>query len=176
MKALAALLIMVTAPVGAQEVNRYTGKVDPATGLTGPYDPQNPFARILRGELPRELLYENDLVMVIMPLTMIRPGHVLVIPKRQGARTLLELTPQEMQAVLVTAQKAARAQVKALGATGFSIQQNNGIDSFQHVFHPHFHVIPTAGPNQPARRDEDRNTRDELAAMAEKLRAAWPED
>ena len=175
---LAAAALLSTAPATAQQVNRYTGTVDPATGLTGPYDPANPFARLIRGETPRAAttVYEDAEVLVFMPLTMARPGHVLVIPKGLGARTLLDLTPDELRACLAAAQKAARAQVAAFGATGFTITQNNGIASNQHVFHPHFHVIPAYPQATPLRRDADRNTPEELAAAATLLRAAWPSD
>ncbi len=177
MKALAALLLLA-APAAAQEVNRYTGKSDPATGLTGPYDPENPFARILRGELPARdtTVFESDRVLVFMPLTMARPGHVLVIPKRLGARNLLDLTGDELRDCMAAVQRAARAQVSALGATGFTITQNNGISSNQHVFHPHFHVVPQFDPKLPSRPDEQRSTRAELVEMATRLRAAWPKD
>jgi histidine triad (HIT) family protein len=111
-----------------------------------------------------------------MPLTMARPGHVLVIPKRLGVRNLLDLTPDELRDCMAAVQRAARAQVKALGATGFTISQNNGISSNQHVFHPHFHVVPQFDPKLPSRPDEQRNTRAELVEMAAKLRAAWPKD
>lgn len=168
MKAVAALLLaMLVTPAGAQETAR---------GLTGAYDPQNPFARILRGERPASKVHEDATVLVLMPLTMAKPGHVLVIPKRLGVRNLLDLTPAELAACMVAAQKAGRAQIAALGATGFQIRQNNGGDAGQEVFHPHFHVIPFVGPDKALRPDADRNTREELDAMAARLRAAWPKE
>ncbi|MBN2973238.1 HIT family protein [Roseomonas aeriglobus] len=168
MKAVAALLLaMLVTPAGAQETAR---------GLTGAYDPQNPFARILRGERPASKVHEDATVLVLMPLTMAKPGHVLVIPKRLGVRNLLDLTPAELAACMVAAQKAGRAQIAALGATGFQIRQNNGGDAGQEVFHPHLHVIPFVGPDKALRPDADRNTREELDAMAARLRAAWPKE
>lgn len=163
-----ALLLLAAAPAAAQQT--------PATGLTGAYDPANPFARILRGERPASIVHEDADVVVLMPLTMVTPGHVLVIPRRTGARTLLDLTPRELTACMGAVQKAARAQVTALGATGFRVTQNNGADTGQEVFHPHFHVVPVTAPNHPRRPEADRNTRAELEAMAARLRAAWPKD
>ena len=171
------LLLALLAVAAAPQPNVYTGEIDPATGLQGPYDPRNPFARIIRGEMAGSdavTVYRDRHVLVIMPLTMMTPGHVLVIPRRLGVRNLLDLRPDELRACMVAAQKAARAQVKALGATGFKINQNNGITSDQHVYHPHFHVVPSFGPKQVYRRDADRNTRAELEAMASRLKAAWP--
>lgn len=165
--AAALLLVALPLPATVQE---------PARGLTGAYDPKNPFARILRSEAPASKVYEDKHVLVLMPLTMAKPGHVLVIPKRLGARNLLDLTPAELTACMVAAQKAGRAQMVALGATGFQIRQNNGSDAGQEVFHPHFHVVPFVGPDKALRPDKDRNTRDELDAMAARLRAAWPKE
>jgi HIT domain len=53
------------------------------------------------------------------------PGHVLVIPKRMGARNLLDLKPDELRDLLVTVQKVATAQRKGFCATGFKLIQNN---------------------------------------------------
>lgn len=146
----------------------------PARGLDGPYDPANPFAQILKGERAQSKVWEDDRVIVIVPLSMVTPGHVLVIPKAP-VRNLLEMTPPDMAAALSAARKAALAQRKALGATGFKIIQNNGESAGQSVFHAHFHVIPgydgaridltAPHPELPvAERD----------AMAARLRAAWP--
>jgi diadenosine tetraphosphate (Ap4A) HIT family hydrolase len=162
--------------VGASPALPRQQPAEPARGLSGAYDPANPFARIIRGEAPVSKVYEDRLVLVFMPLTMTKPGHVLVIPKRLGPRNLLDLTPEELAACMVAAQKAARAQMTALGATGFRIVQNNGADGGQDVFHPHFHVIPYVGSDRTPRPEGERNTRAELDAMAARLRAAWPKD
>ena len=154
---------------------RATYAADLPTGLDGDYDPHNPFAQIIRGELPASKVYDDADVLVITPLTMLTPGHVLVIPKRLGVRNLLGLTADEMRACLVAVQKAALAQRRALGSTGFRLHQTNGATSDQDVFHPHFHVIPSFGPSPAYRDTVDRNRREELDAMAAKLKAAWPE-
>ena len=73
-----------------------------------------------------------------MPLPeeeVVAPGHVLVVPKRLGARNLLDLKPDEMCAILATVQKAAIAQKNGLGATGFRVQQNNGLSGSQGAEH-----------------------------------------
>jgi histidine triad (HIT) family protein len=147
----------------------------PARGLDGPYDAGNPFAQILKGDRAQSKVYEDARVIVIIPLSAASPGHVLVIPKKP-VRNLLEMTPEDMAAALSAARKAALAQVKALGATGFKIVQNNGASAGQTVFHAHFHVIPSydgvkldlEGPRQTL-------TRDEMNAMGARLRAAWPQ-
>jgi histidine triad (HIT) family protein len=170
-RAAAGLVLLLAAPVAAAQQ-----PASSARGLIGTYDAKNPFARIIRGEAPASKVYEDATVLVLMPLTMAKPGHVLIIPKRLGARTLLDLTPAELTACLIAVQKAGRAQMAALGATGFQVRQNNGSDAAQAVFHPHFHVIPFVGPDKALRPDAEHNTRAELDAMAARLRAAWPKD
>jgi histidine triad (HIT) family protein len=87
----------------------------------------------------------------------------------------LDLKPDEMRDLLVAVQKAAIAQKKGLGATGFRVQQNNGLSSSQTVYHAHFHVIPSFGgkaPGTPAPRRKLPEA--EYNDIAAKLRAAWP--
>jgi histidine triad (HIT) family protein len=173
-KALAALLLLA-APAAGQQVPHASPGAD--TGLRGRYDSGNPFARTIRGELPAKefIVHEDSRVLVLVPLTMARPGHLLVIPKRLGARNLLDLTPAELRACMVTVQQAARAQIAALGATGFQVRQNNGLTGGQTVFHPHFHVIPAfASRDEPLRSEGEQDSPAVRAAMAARLRAAWP--
>lgn len=135
--------------------------------LEQPYDQNNPFARILRGELPGSRVYEDTQVIVLVPLEWEHPGHALVIPK-QSVRSLLDMTPSQMGHVLDVARQVALAQQRALGSTGFSIVQNNARN--QHVCHVHFHVIPNTPPE--ARRERGQEERD---AMAARLTAAFSE-
>ena len=147
------------------------------TGLEGKYDPQNGIAQVVRGEYQGvAIIFQDAHVVVFMPPDDVgAPGHVLVVPKRLGARNLLDLKPDEMRDLLVAVQKAAIAQKNGLGATGFRVQQNNGLSSSQTVYHAHFHVIPSfggKGPGTPAPRRKLPES--EYNAIAAKLRAAWP--
>lgn len=145
----------------------------PATGLDGPYDRSNPFAKIMRGELPVARVCEDREVLVFVPKDWVSPGELLVIPKRP-VRTLLGLRPGELERLMVVVQHAATAQRNALGSTGFQLVQNNGATSHQTVFHVHFHVIPSFG-RAPAASDfrADVSSADQMI-MAEKLSARWP--
>jgi histidine triad (HIT) family protein len=133
--------------------------------LNQPYERDNPFARILRGEIAASRVYEDRRVIVIMPLEWDHPGHALVIPKR-AVRSLFDMTPSEMGHALAVARRVGATQQRALGSTGFTIAQNNGRS--QHVCHVHFHVIPNT-PRAP----QDPVPREELDRMAERLRAAF---
>src|SRR5437660_7894919 len=179
---LSTLLLTQTKPLVGQQIPASelpTPGTD--TGVDGKYDPKNGIAQLIQDksvESAASKIFEDDRVLVFMPLPeeeVVVPGHVLVVPKRLGARNLLDLKPDEMRDLLVAVQKAAIAQKKGLGATGFRVQQNNGLSSSQTVYHAHFHVIPSFGgkaPGSPAPRRKLPEA--EYKEIAAKLKAAWP--
>ena len=105
------------------------------------YDPNNIFAKILRGELPCHKVYEDDRALAFLDIMPRAPGHVLVLPKAP-ARNLLDVEPADLAHVMQVAQKIAKASMKVFGADGITIQQFNESAGGQVVFHLHVHVIP----------------------------------
>jgi histidine triad (HIT) family protein len=110
--------------------------------LTGTYDEQNVFARILRGEIPAAKVWENDRVLVFMDVFPQSEGHALIISKVSKARNLLEVEAGVLAELAETARRVARAAAAALQADGVSILQFNGEAGGQTVFHLHLHVVP----------------------------------
>ncbi|MDI6623933.1 MAG: HIT family protein [Brevundimonas sp.] len=110
--------------------------------LHAPYDPDNIFARILRGEIPAVKVWEDDHVLAFMDVFPQSEGHVLIVSKTSTARTLLDIEPEVLARLAAATQRTARAVVKALRPEGFKIMQFNGEAGGQTVFHLHFHVIP----------------------------------
>jgi histidine triad (HIT) family protein len=108
---------------------------------TVPYDPNNIFAKILRGELPKIAVYEDEYTLAFMDIAPAVEGHTLVIPKEPG-ETLFDISPEAAAATIVTTQKVAAAVKKAMGVAGIMIAQLNGPESGQTVPHVHFHVLP----------------------------------
>ena len=105
------------------------------------YDPNNIFARILRGEIPCVKVYENDTTLAFMDVMPEGEGHVLVIPK-EPAENVLDLSAEGMTALMATTQKIAKAVDKALAPDGILLKQYNGAAAGQSVFHIHFHIVP----------------------------------
>ncbi len=105
------------------------------------YDPNNIFAKILRGEIPCIKLYEDAQTLAFMDIMPQAAGHALVIPKEQAV-TLFELSDEAVSAVMQTVRKIGNAQKKGLGAPGIVLMQLNGSEAGQSVPHFHFHVIP----------------------------------
>jgi len=110
--------------------------------LHGDYDPDNIFARILRGDMPAVKVWEDDDVLAFMDVFPQSEGHVLVVPKTSRARNLLEIEPEALARLAAAVQRTARAVERALRPEGISIMQFNGAAGGQTVFHLHFHVIP----------------------------------
>lgn len=105
------------------------------------YDSQNPFARILRGELPCVKVYEDAATLAIMDIMPQAPGHVLVLPK-EAAVELFGLSDEAAAACIRTTRKVAAAVKSAMGAPGIMVAQFNGSAAGQTVPHVHFHIVP----------------------------------
>jgi diadenosine tetraphosphate (Ap4A) HIT family hydrolase len=103
------------------------------------YDDSNIFARILRGEIPCEKLYEDDFALAFPDIRPAAPCHILVIPKGAyvsiadfGATACAEEITGFFRAVALVAQQAG------VEESGYRVISNAGPDSHQEV--PHFHV------------------------------------
>lgn len=105
------------------------------------YDNDNIFAKILRGKIPSEKLYEDDDTYVFMDIMPRADGHCLIIPKTP-CRNMLDATPEQLTACLKTVQKMGHAVMEAFGAEGVTVQQFNEAAGGQEVFHLHYHVLP----------------------------------
>ena len=88
------------------------------------YDPNNIFAKILRGELPSYKVYEDDKAIAFLDIMPRSPGHTLILPKA-SARNILDIGAEDLAHVMMTAQKIAKAAMKAFSADGITIQQFN---------------------------------------------------
>ena len=110
--------------------------------LHRPYDPDNIFAKILRGDIPAVKVWEDDHVLAFMDVFPQSEGHVLVISKTSTAPSLLEIEPEPLARLTAAVQRTARAVEKALKPEGFQILQFNGEAGGQTVFHLHFHIVP----------------------------------
>ncbi|GBQ43847.1 histidine triad nucleotide-binding protein [Komagataeibacter sucrofermentans] len=106
---------------------------------TGAYDPQNVFARILRGELPCRKVYEDEYALAFHDIAPKAPIHVLVIPK--GAYvSFADFSANASEAEIAGFTRAVGKVARDLGleAPGYRLVSNTGIEGGQEV--PHFHV------------------------------------
>ena len=109
--------------------------------LDGLYDPENIFAKILRGEIPCAKIYEDEHILSFMDAFPQTLGHCLVIPKAPS-RNLLDASGKTVGRLIGRTQKIATGVKEALSPDGIIITQFNGASAGQTVFHLHFHIIP----------------------------------
>jgi len=130
------------------------------------YDPNNPFAKILRGEFPCYKVYENDHVLAFLDIMPRVAGHTLVIPKAP-ARNILDISEEDYRHVGSAVRTVARAAKTAFAADGITVQQFNEHAGGQVVFHLHVHIMPRHNGDSllpPASRKEDAKVLEENAA------------
>ena len=99
------------------------------------------FCKIIAREIPSARVYEDESKLAFMDIGPIRPGHVLLIPKKHYAR-LTDMSADEAADLAGALPKLGRAVVAATGADGFNVHQTNGACAGQVVPHVHIHIIP----------------------------------
>ena len=135
------------------------------------YDPDNVFAKILRGEIPSVKVYEDERTLAFMDVMPQAEGHTLVVPK-ESAENIFDLSPESAAALIQTTQRVAKAVKKGLRPPGVMLAQLNGSAAGQSVFHVHFHVIPRSGGVDLKLHAREMEDPDRLKAIAEKIKAA----
>ncbi|HVS15521.1 MAG TPA: histidine triad nucleotide-binding protein [Thermoanaerobaculia bacterium] len=106
------------------------------------YDPGNVFARILRGEIPCDKVYEDEHVLAFRDVAPQAPVHVLVIPKGPYA-TLDDFAARASAEEIAAWVRAIGEVVRAAGLVegGYRVLANAGRDGHQEVPHLHMHVF-----------------------------------
>ena len=110
----------------------------PVSGLP-PYDDNNIFARILRGEIPSSQVYEDAWAYAFNDISPLTPVHVLIVPKGQYV-SFADFSARATEAEIVGFTRAVGKVARDLGLepAGYRITTNMGLDGGQEV--PHFHV------------------------------------
>src|SRR5437588_2714601 len=128
------------------------------------------FCKIIAGEVPGQIIDEDERTVAFMDINPGTRGHALVVP-RAHARNLLEISQEDLAATMASVQRLARRVTERLGADGVNVLNSCGRVAWQTVFHFHVHVIPRYEgdplrlPWTPTPGDLD-----EIAAVAAKLR------
>ena len=117
------------------------------------YDPDNIFAKILRGDIASHKIYEDDGTLAFLDVMPRTEGHALVITKLMGV-----------------VQKLAPKIKEAVGADGVLIQQFNGAAAGQTVFHLHVHIVPIKEGVAPLPHAGQMEDQAKLAATAGKIK------
>lgn len=109
---------------------------------TKPYDDQNVFARILRGEIPAKTVYEDEHALAFHDIAPQAPHHILVIPK--GAYVSWDdfsarAPDAEIAGFIRAVGKVARD--AGFVEPGYRLLANTGLDAGQEVPHLHVHIF-----------------------------------
>ena len=130
------------------------------------------FTRIIKRELPGEIVYEDERVVAFLDIAPKTEGHTLVVPRTEVA-AFHELPPEDATALARALQIVARGVTRAMGTPHYNLALNNGPVAGQVVFHVHFHIIP--------RQENDPRGRvgayppGRMAQVAQAIRAALAE-
>jgi histidine triad (HIT) family protein len=133
-------------------------------------DPDCVFCKIIAGEVPGQIVDEDERTVAFMDINPATRGHALVVPRRH-IRDLLEIDQEDLGAAVVAAQRLARRMHERLDPDGVNVLNSCGAAAWQAVFHFHLHVIPRYRddplelPWRPQPGDPD-----EIAAAADALR------
>lgn len=110
------------------------------------YDDQNIFAKIIRGEIPCDKVFEDAHVLAFRDINPQTPTHILVVPKGpyvSFADFSQSASPEEIAALVRAAGRIAAE--AGLDEPGYRILANHGADAHQEV--PHFHLHVFGGQN-----------------------------
>jgi diadenosine tetraphosphate (Ap4A) HIT family hydrolase len=113
-----------------------------AIDATEPYDESNIFARILRGEIPSNKVYEDEHVLAFNDINPLSPTHILVIPKGPYVSWddfSAKASHEEIAAFVRAVGKIARD--AGLVQPGYRVLANVGANSGQEVPHLHAHIF-----------------------------------
>lgn len=128
------------------------------------------FCKIANGEIPANVVYEDNDFIAILDLSPATKGHILLIPK-QHASNLLDLPDDIASKVLPVAKKIVNAQKEVLSFNNFNLIQNNGRIAGQTVEHFHLHLIPRYSIDEISLWAPHENDPSVTKELAEEIRA-----
>src|SRR3989338_1218763 len=99
------------------------------------------FCKIVKKEIPADIVFENDHILAFLDINPVNAGHTLIVPK-QHCTDLLYTPDDIIKDMMVHTKKVAKAAVAAVKANGFNIGINTKPAAGQVVFHTHLHIIP----------------------------------
>ena len=125
------------------------------------------FCRIAARSAPAYIVYEDASTLAFLDLFPFTRGHLLVVPKRHGAR-LTDYGPEDLLALVRTLERMCRRAERL--TPDYNVALNAGAKAGQIVFHLHFHLIPRYGESNPFHpRERVRLTEEEAKSVTAEL-------
>ena len=105
------------------------------------------FGKIIRREIPADIVFEDDEVLAFKDINPVAPVHILVIPKREIVN--IGSSDSADEALMGHCLGVCRRVAEEAGLQNFRIVTNSGAGAGQSVFHLHFHVLGGRGLSWP---------------------------
>ena len=99
------------------------------------------FCKIINKKISGEVVFENDLVAVIVPIEQVSKGHLLVIPKKHH-ENIFDTPEDTLKEMISVTKKMSEESLEKLDATGINFLNASGKDAQQSIFHIHIHMVP----------------------------------
>jgi histidine triad (HIT) family protein len=131
------------------------------------------FGKIVRGEIPCNKVYEDEMVVAFLDISPLSEGHTLVVP-REPAETMDQLSDESAAALGRLLPRLCRAVMTATGVKEYNVLENNGRGAHQAIAHVHFHIIPKPNAREGLGIGWPANSLEPgaAAALAKKIAAA----
>ena len=128
------------------------------------------FCKIVRGEVPAQIVQEDERTVAFMDISPWTRGHALVIP-REHSRNLYEISEDDLHATMSAAKRLAERMRERLGCDGVNLLNSSEPAAWQTVFHFHVHVLPRFEDDglRPPAKPQDMSE-DEIAELADRIR------
>ncbi len=131
------------------------------------------FCKIAAGDIPAELVYEDDEAMAFLDINPVTIGHTLVVPKEHAVR-MDDMKPKAVGALFERVGKVLPALNAAVQRTDSLVAVHNGPDAGQEVPHVHVHLIPRsqdddAGPVHSLFRNRPNPGDEQQAKLLDKI-------
>jgi len=99
------------------------------------------FCKLIAGEIPANVVYQDDQVFAFRDINPQAPTHILIIPKRHipGVLSIAEVDAGVIEHIFQVAAELAKQE--GIADSGFRLVANSGPDAGQTVFHLHFHLL-----------------------------------
>eukprot|EP01117_Protostelium_nocturnum_P003427 TRINITY_DN1444_c0_g4_i1.p1 TRINITY_DN1444_c0_g4~~TRINITY_DN1444_c0_g4_i1.p1 ORF type:complete len:166 (-),score=45.00 TRINITY_DN1444_c0_g4_i1:19-516(-) len=133
--------------------------------------------------LASQIFYRSKLCLGVVNYMPVKPGHLMLIPKRKVER-YVDMTPEEVTELFLSSQKVCKVVNQVWNATSLTMAVQDGPDSGQTVKHVHLHIIPRHAGDF-ARNDDvyaeiekprTKRTEEEMAQESEMLAKFFPDN
>jgi len=99
------------------------------------------FCKIIKKDIPSDVIYEDDKIIAFLDINPCNPGHTLIVPKKHCI-DILDADEENAKEIMLKAKELAPKIVKAVNADGFNLIMNTKPEAGQVIMHAHMHIIP----------------------------------